>query len=207
MLKRNPFHQTFKSHLPDKAYACRKALQHVFALALGVFSIGIFVPALMSISAPVRANIFTKVLKEAGEAGSKAARHGLDIPGGVGRFIAKLPQKPGHLALAAHATPEGHWKFVNGKGEVFTAASPEEMSRVLKMLSPDGAAPDAKLSLYLSEETLFENARYLDKLPKGSVHHIVVGEQSFLLDVVSKGGGISRFARVRPNVLVPLSSR
>ncbi len=155
---------------------------------------------------PARANIFTKILREAGE-GGRSARHGLDFPSGAARLVSKLPQKPGHLALAAHATSDGHWKFVNGSGDVFTAATPEEMSRVVQRLAPEGTSVSQKLSLYLSEESLFERAEFIDKLPKGSSHHLVVGQKSFPLSVVSTAGGVERVAQVRPRVVVPLRAR
>ena len=66
--------------------------------------------------------------------------------------------------LAAHATPEGHWKFVNRDGDVFTAGTPEELQRVVPTLLPD-AAPGGNLGIYLSEDTLFRDRALLKDLP------------------------------------------
>jgi hypothetical protein len=38
--------------------------------------------------------------------------------------------------LAAEETPEVHWGFVNTAGEVFTAASAEELQRTIAVLAP-----------------------------------------------------------------------
>ena len=57
--------------------------------------------------------------------------------------IRTLPAGAKGAVLAAHATPEGHWKFVNRDGDVFTAGTPEELQRVVPTLLPDAAPPAA----------------------------------------------------------------
>ncbi len=51
-------------------------------------------------------------------------------------YVARLPKPVKGAALAAHATPEGHWKFVSREGEVFTAGNADELARVRSVLAP-----------------------------------------------------------------------
>ena len=67
-----------------------------------------------------------------------------------------LPAKTDGVALAAQATQEGHWRFLNRVGEVFTAGTPDEMKRAVSVLHP-GAKPGARLSLYVTGDTLFRH--------------------------------------------------
>lgn len=156
-----------------------------------------------------KANWFTKLVQEAGEAGGKAGRLGIGGLDNAAAVIRRLPKKTEGLALAAHATPEGHWKFVNRDGEVFTAATPDEMGRVIPTLAPDsvlgGRTPE--LSLYLSETTVFEHSARLGELPPSARLHIVVDKDSFRIRNVERAGKAVIQADVRPNVVVPLTNR
>ena len=60
--------------------------------------------------------------------------------------VKALPDQPSGIALAAQATQEGHWRFVNKAGETFTAGTPEELKRVAAVLLPEAKA-DAKSTL------------------------------------------------------------
>lgn len=138
-------------------------------------------------AAPVSAQWFTKILRGAGEIGDAGGHAGkvgrlaeLGALEAASGYVAKLPQLPKSAALAAHVTPEGHWKFVSREGEVFTAGNPEELTRVATTLAP-GLSNDAKLSLYLSEECVFARRGSLNDLPKDVELHLVLGEQSFRL--------------------------
>lgn len=156
-----------------------------------------------------QANWFTKLVQEAGEAGGKAGRLGIGGLDNAAAVIRKLPNKSEALALAAHATPEGHWKFVNRDGDVFTAATPDEMGRVIPSLAPDALLTGRKpeLSLYLSETTVFEHSARLGELPSGARLHIVVGKDHFRIRTVERAGKSVIQADVRPNVVVPLTTR
>ena len=96
---------------------------------------------LLAAAAPVaQANWYSKLVREAGEAGTKAAKHGV---GGLDRAAAHLKALPvpaEGAALAAHLTPEGHWKFANREGEVFTAGTPAELQRAVPTLLPGARA-------------------------------------------------------------------
>ena len=129
--------------------------------------------ALLAIVRPevTNANVFTHIVREAGEAGGKAAGHGFSHLGPVGKAAAHLKLLPNAPkgALAAHATPEGHWQFVNREGQVYTAGTPDELKRVMPTLAPEAiAAGESKLTLYVSEDSLFDNRTALSQLPADS---------------------------------------
>ena len=115
---------------------------------------------------------------EAGQRGSqarhrRASTHAAD-------YVARLPKPAKGAALAAHATPEGHWKFVSREGEVFTAGNADELARVGTVLAPDAAAGD-KLALYLTEDTVFAERALLKDLPPDAELYIVAGKDGFRL--------------------------
>ncbi len=142
-----------------------------------IFVRAVAIASMMVAAVPdARANWLTHILKEAGETGGKAGGHGATHLGPVGKAAAhlkSLPDSP-NGALAAHATPEGHWQFVNREGQTFTAGTPDEMGRVLPSLSPGVAATgETKLTLYLSEDSVFMNRAALDALPNGADLNVV----------------------------------
>ncbi|MEQ1669709.1 MAG: hypothetical protein ABL893_02510 [Hyphomicrobium sp.] len=160
-------------------------------------------------SAPARANIFTSILREAGEAGGKAASHSGSHLGAVGKAASHLKGLAGAPkgALAAHATPEGHWQFVNREGQVFTAGTADEMKRVLPALSPDIAAGESKLTLYLSEDSVFQNRAALDQLPKDANLHVVTDSGTYGVTRSGYGSSAALKAQIKPNVVVELADR
>jgi hypothetical protein len=111
--------------------------------------------ALLAASIPVaQANWFLKMTRDAGEAGSKTSKFGVAVLDTAAAHIKALPPTAKGAALAAHATPEGHWKFVNRDGELFTAGTPDELKRAVPMLLPDKVS-DTNLTIYLTEDTVF----------------------------------------------------
>ena len=76
----------------------------------------------------------SRIAREAAEGGggvaSKIGKTGVGALDNAAAHVASLPKLSGGTALAAHVTPEGHWKFANREGQVFTAATPEELARV-----------------------------------------------------------------------------
>lgn len=156
------------------------------------------------------AHWLTKLLKEAAEAGKDAAGKAARV--GVGKLddvasLAKVLPKPeaGRLAFAAHATPEGHWKFVTRDGQAFTAATPDELARAVKVLAPD-AEKNAALSLYLTEDSVFSRAEHISDLPKGASLHLVTRTRDYPLIVRPEGEATKLFARVRKNVLIGITN-
>lgn len=158
-------------------------------------------------AAPSDAHWLTRLAREAGDAGGSGAalnagRLGLGALDDAAGHVARLPRVGSGTALAAHATPEGHWRFVSREGEVFTAATPDELARVRTALAPD-AAPDSPLSLYLTPETVFARRELLSELPKADLS-IVVGKDAYKLRPARAGGEL--VAEFRPNVTVTLTS-
>lgn len=146
-----------------------------------------------------------RVGAEVGEVAPKAGRLGIVDLERAAAHIRTLPASSG-AALAAHATPEGHWKFVNRDGDVFTAATPEELQRVLPTLLPE-TAPGSKIGIYLSEETLFGDRALLKELPSSATLYLVAGKESYPLISRTTSGGEALYAAVRPNLVVELRER
>lgn len=175
-------------------------------LAIGHnFLRGLCAAVLIAVSAAsAQANWLTKIAREAGELGTSAARHGISGLDRAALHLKALPKAGGGGALAAHATPEGHWKFVNRDGEIFTAGTPDELKLAVPTLLPDAAA-DAKLTLYLSEGTVFKQRAQLKDLPEGASLRIVVGKDSYPLVKRTNYGHETLNAAVRPNLIVELT--
>ena len=84
------------------------------------------------------------------------------------RYVRGLPARADVVALAAQGTPEGHWRFVSRSGEMYTAGAPDEMKRVVTVLHPE-ARPGARLSLYMTQDTVLRDRVALKALPAGRV--------------------------------------
>ena len=143
---------------------------------------------------------------EVGEVAPRAGRIDIAELEGAAAHIRTLPGTGSGAALAAHVTPEGHWKFVNRDGDVFTAGTPEELQRVLPTLLPD-TAPGSKLGIYLSEETLFSDRAALKDLPSAATLYLVAGKESYPLVSRATSGGETLLAAVRPNLVIELRER
>lgn len=156
-------------------------------------------------SGPAHANWLTKILREAGEQGRNGAARGLKhLDGDLGdavRHLEGLSEKPGSVALAAEAGPEGHWRFVTRQGETFTAATPDELSRMREVLAPGHSGP---LDLYLTADSVFAQRALLDELPPGARLHVVIARRSY--PITSEGNGATKtlFAEVRPGLRISL---
>lgn len=173
----------------------------------GVLALAIAATAMLS--GTVHANWLTRLGRgaaEVGEAGTAASKLGVGAAQHAAEYVARLPKAAKGAALAAHATPEGHWKFVNREGDVFTAASPDELARVGAVLAPEAAA-GGKLALYLSEDTVFAERALMKDLPPDAELHVVAGNDSFRLRRAADGTPGSLAAEVRPNITVALSDR
>lgn len=185
--------------MPRRSRAISGAYLFVVAFAL-----------LSAAAAPPQAHAhwLTKLVREAGEAGvdagKTAGKLGLGSVDDAARVVNKLPEGSGGAALAAHATPEGHWQFVNKSGEVYTAGTPAEMGRFAKRLAPDAEKTGRPLSLYLSADTVFEQRALLKDLPADAKLFVVHGADAFPI-AKSVGDAASRLhARVRPNLYLAL---
>ena len=164
----------------------------------------------LAVSLPAQANIFTAILRDAAETGGKAASHSVSHLGAIAKaaeHLKSLANAP-KGALAAHATPEGHWQFVNREGQVFTAGTPEELKRVMPTLAPDAlSAGDPKMSLYLSESSVFDNRSALDQLPKDADLQVVTDARTYAVARKGSGKEATLTAYVRPSVAVELADQ
>jgi hypothetical protein len=120
--------------------------------------------------------------------------------------VKTLPTKAEATVLAAEATPEGHWRFVNRAGETITAGTPAEMQRVVLLLVPD-AKPEARLTLYLTEDTVFARRTALKDLPRGTELNMRVGGESYRILRRPEGAGERLFAEIRANLVVELADQ
>lgn len=158
---------------------------------------------LASAASAAQANWLTKLAREAGEAGTHAPRLGAGLERAASHIRA-LPATGGDRILAAHVTPEGHWKFVNREGEVFTAGNSAEMQRAVPTLLPE--AGDGRLTFYLSEDSLFGERALLKELPEGAALRVVTKRDSYPL-VAGAAGAQDLYAAVRPHLHVVLADR
>jgi hypothetical protein len=162
-----------------------------------------------ALPAPSGAGWLSRIVREAAEGGgsvaSKVGKTGVGALDNAAAHVASLPKLSGGTALAAHVTPEGHWKFASREGQVFTAATPEELARVGTALAPD-AAPGGRLAFYLSEDTVFTQRAALKDLPADADLHVVVGRDSCRLRRPA-GAADDLAAEFRPNVVVSLADR
>lgn len=144
----------------------------------------------------------------AGEkAGSRAARHGLGSLDNAAAHLKSLPPGIKGPALAAHVGQEGHWTFINATGERFTAGTPDELKRAVSVLAPSAAPADSKLTLLLTEDTVFTSPASLKDLPKDTDLRLVVGREVYPLLRRSEVGAEKLLAEVRPNVVVAIADQ
>jgi hypothetical protein len=122
------------------------------------------------------------------------------------RHVRALPARGDAVALAAQGTQEGHWRFVNRSGEMFTVGTPEEMKRVVSVLYPDAKA-GVRLSLYVTQDTILRDRAALKALPAGVDISVVVDGESYRLLRRSDATGERFFAEVRSNLVVEMGDR
>lgn len=122
------------------------------------------------------------------------------------RYVRSLPARGDAVALAAQGTPEGHWRFVNRSGEMFTVGAPDEMKRVISVLHPE-AKPNARLALYMTQDTVLRDRSALKALPAGIDLSVVVGAESYRLLRRTEPAGERFFAEIRPNLVVEMSDK
>ncbi len=119
----------------------------------------------------------------------------------------KQPAGQRETALAAEATGEGHWTFANAKGERFTAGTPDEMKRVLPTLLPDAAKPEPRITLVVTEDTVFRQRAHFLALALGQDRRtdllVAVDREGYLL--LRRGDRL--YAGIRPGLLVELTER
>lgn len=154
----------------------------------------------------VGANWLTKALEHADDAGKGISRGVVGLELDLGRAVAhikSLPERSGSAALAAQAGQEGHWRFVNAKGESYTAANATELASVRETLLP---GTTGELSLYLTPDTVFAQRALLRDLPDDATLLIATRSGSYPIRRRKSGGMDLLFAEVRPNLHVRLDN-
>ncbi len=124
---------------------------------------------------------------------------------GLARAIeqaARMVVPDGTVVLAASASQEGHWTFVNAKGERFTVATPDEMKRMLGVLAPGAALADTKLVLVLAEDSVFSRNEGLAALPRPASLRL-----STATGVYALHDGPARTAQVSPKLRLEIGER
>jgi len=119
------------------------------------------------------------------------------------RHMVSLRGRTDGVLLAAQGTQEGHWRFVNKAREMYTVGNPDEMKRVISVLYPDARA-SARVSLFLTDDTIFRHRAALKSLPASAELNMVVGERSYRLLRRSDPAGERFFAEVRSNLAVEI---
>jgi hypothetical protein len=121
------------------------------------------------------------------------------------RYARAVPARADTVVLAAQGTQEGHWRFVNRAGEMFTVGNPDEMSRVVAVLYPQAKA-GVRLALYMTEDTVFRHGVAFKSLPAAAELNMVLGGESYRLLRRSDAAATQLFAEVRTNLAVELKS-
>ena len=157
--------------------------------------------ALMALAAApsASANWLTRILKHADDGVPHRAGKRLAAIDEAGAHLKTLPAARRSRAVAVELSDEGHWRLRNAEGEMFTAATPDELKRGLRVLTPLSEEA-AKQILLLSGNTLFKDRAKLKELPAdaeltaliesrvyGLHRRIVNGIERYSLDV---GGGV-----------------
>lgn len=104
-------------------------------------------------------------------------------------------------ALAARATQEGHWHFVNRSGETLTVGTPEEMQRLATLLLPDAKSAD-RMTIVVPLESLARYRAAFKDLPNGSTLRAVAAGESFPVLGRPDLAGERLFIEVRPGILL-----
>ncbi len=121
-------------------------------------------------------------------------------------YVKGLPAAADTAALAAEATPEGHWRFVNRAGEIFTAGTPDEMRRAVPVLYPRARA-NIRTAIYVGAATAVASRPAFKTLPAGAEIFVVTGNAAYRLQRRADAGGERFLAEIRAHLLTELTDR
>lgn len=113
--------------------------------------------------------------------------------------LQKLPQNV--AALAASATQEGHWHFVNRAGETLTVGTADEMQRLATLLLPDAKGGE-RITIIATLHSLSRYRAAFKDLPKGSILRVAAAGESFA--VIGRPDAVNEklFVELRPGILL-----
>jgi hypothetical protein len=115
-----------------------------------------------------------------------------------------LPQATGIPAIAAHATPQGHWQFATRAGDIYTAGTPDELKRAAAIVLPDLKDGFAGTRLVLSQDSLFAGAAALKDMPLAREVAVAAGGDVLAL---LRGPGPALSVALRPGVAVAAADK
>lgn len=125
----------------------------------------------------------------------------------VAAHIRTLPAEPNRAVLAVAGTEVGHWQFVNRAGEPFTASTPAELTRAIATLAPETAGNLDRLTLVLTEDTLFRNPALIREWPEATRLQVMIGTAAHRLVRRGAPKSAALLVDVRPRLLVEASDR
>jgi hypothetical protein len=140
------------------------------------------------------------------QAGADPPRRASVVLEAAARHVRALPARPDWIRLAAQGTEDGHWRFVNRAGEMFTVGTLDDLPRAVAVLYP-AAAPGARLALYVTEDTAFRRGAALRSLPAGAELHMATGGESYRLLRRADPADPRLYAEVRGSLAVELADR
>ncbi|KAB2846877.1 MAG: hypothetical protein F9K44_14555 [Hyphomicrobiaceae bacterium] len=123
-------------------------------------------------------------------------------------ILKRLPETERSRALLAHLIAEGHWRFLNAKGEVVTASNREEVKRAIATLLPEagfeGGRNLSQLALFLTDETAVSAGAKLAELPREAALLVIVASAAYAVDRQTVAGAERLFARSNASLLVEI---
>jgi hypothetical protein len=171
----------------------------------GLLVIGLLALTLLA-SAPASANWLTRILKHTDDGVPHPTAKRLTAIDEAGVHLKTLPAPRRARAVAAELTDEGHWRLRNAEGETFTAATPEELSRGLRVLMPL-AEEAAKQLILLTNDTLFKDRAKLKELPADAELNALLDSRVYGLHQRVVNGVDLYSLDVGNGVRVPIRSR
>ncbi len=162
----------------------RPATVHLRGRLAAALRTGVLAAVALIVSAAAAAVVLGPSRALAQQDGARVPRHPSAALEHAARYMMALPGKADSVALAAQGTQEGHWRFVNRAGEMFTVGTPDEMKRVISVLYPEANA-SARVLLYLTGDTVFRHRATLKALPASADLNMVVRGRSYRLRRVS----------------------
>jgi hypothetical protein len=149
----------------------------------------------------LQAGWFGMIFSAAGNA-TRTARHSAAFEAVI-QHVKALPARSDSVAVAAQATQEGHWRFVNRAGETFTAGTPDEMKRAVSLLFPESKA-SARPFVYITQDTIFSFPATVKLLPAAAEVFVVVGPESYRVLRRREGNAERFYAEVRSNLVIEM---
>lgn len=173
---------------------------------LGVGAVAVALAAVLILPVAVLSGWLDRITFLDALTGSRATPQAKGSLDSAVQYVRALPVRTETLPLAVQGTHEGHWRFVNRSGEMFTVGKADEMKSVVAVLYP-GAKANARLALYMTEDTVVRDRAALKALPAAADIHVVMGRQSYRVLRRPEGAGERFFVEVSPNLVVEMGER